>query len=383
MNRHRTVNDGLGMDAKRRIDYIDALRGILMFLGVIFHTAMIFEPDTDWRVTDPQKSIPLGHLAWFIHIFRMQTFFLIAGSFCALLIQKHGENGFLCNRLKRVAVPLVATAILINPLVNLLSANPPPLELAKYFLNREWIIHLWFLNDLLVFCLLCFVGVKLGNMLGLDCVPFVTKMDDFLRQSRLFVTLVLLVALPVVSAMTPHIFWHLLNTKVLLLGIVNTTSLYKYFPYFLFGCALWNSAALNNRFVSIWFWLPALVLASALLWMAPSAVGKEASRYAEYASSLAAWGMASLCLALCRRFCSSPSRVFRNLSDASYSVYLVHLLFIMLIGPLVVATSLSLYAKFGLIATSVTALSLAFHHFLIRRVSVLSFLFNGSTKNLL
>ena len=52
-----------------------------------------------------------------IHMFRMSAFFLMAGFFGRMLVERRGATGFVKDRLKRVAVPL----FLFGPVVLLVS----------------------------------------------------------------------------------------------------------------------------------------------------------------------------------------------------------------------------------------------------------------------
>jgi glucan biosynthesis protein C len=358
---------------------MDAMRGVLMSLGVIYHSALIFQPNLVWRVAESSKDPVLGWLARFIHAFRMPSFFIVAGYFCFLIIHKYGDNGFLRNRLQRLVIPLLATAVLINPWTNYLSANRPAVSFNEYLFSPEyfyggaWMVQLWFLNTLLVFCFLCFVGVKL---MRLAPIPH-ASLDRMMESAPKTFALALALALPIGNAVIARIFWHTVDNDAMLGGIIDPADLSRYLPYFLFGCVIWHSKILTQRFTSAWFWLTALAIASALLWMAPTVEGKDAPRYIEYANYLAAWGLSSLCLAFFRQFFNRPSAVFRYLSDASYTIYLMHMLFVIALGALLATTDLPVYLKFGLLVICTTVASLACHHFLVRRIPIVSLLLNG------
>ena len=60
-----------------------------------------------WIIQDSQPSITLGVLFFSIHVFRMTTFFLIAGFFAHLSFHRRGAWGFIKDRLQRIALPLV------------------------------------------------------------------------------------------------------------------------------------------------------------------------------------------------------------------------------------------------------------------------------------
>ena len=89
----------------QRYHSLDAMRGMLMLLGVYFHLAMNY-------VGDPPNGHPLFGLFMVIcHYFRMHAFFLISGFFGALLLYRRGAKEMLQNRVKRVLYPLLLLSV--------------------------------------------------------------------------------------------------------------------------------------------------------------------------------------------------------------------------------------------------------------------------------
>src|SRR5262245_10746740 len=91
-----------------RLRYIDFCRAVLFSLGVILHSA--------WLLKD--RSPFLTHVHDFIHSFRMESFFLIAGFFSAMTLYRNPPEKFLRMRLLRLFVPLVIWGTLINVFLN-------------------------------------------------------------------------------------------------------------------------------------------------------------------------------------------------------------------------------------------------------------------------
>ncbi len=91
-----------------RIHALDAVRAIALFLGVVLHESMSFIPGIPiWIVQDSQAAAPFSIAFYVPHIFRMALFFLIAGYFGRLALQRRGLLGFLADRGRRIALPLV------------------------------------------------------------------------------------------------------------------------------------------------------------------------------------------------------------------------------------------------------------------------------------
>ena len=143
-----------------RYHSLDALRATMMLLGLVLHTAINYLPaipeDAGWPYQDAATSLVLAWLIAFIHMFRMPTFFVVAGFFAAFVYQRRGPRAFLRHRLARLGVPLLCAwpllyAVLVGsaPYAQAFTAAPPPHpEIAP----GVDLLHLWFLYQLLAFC---------------------------------------------------------------------------------------------------------------------------------------------------------------------------------------------------------------------------------------
>ncbi|MEI9904482.1 MAG: acyltransferase family protein [Asticcacaulis sp.] len=146
--------------ATTRYHDLDAVRALALLLGVALHGVMSFMEPRIWVIADRSTDVGLDVLFYVIHMFRMTTFFVLAGFFARMMMQKKGVAHFVGNRLKRVGLPLVAFwpvaiaaiitfAILANmPAPGSAAASappPPPPTLATFPLT-----HLWFLYVLLL-----------------------------------------------------------------------------------------------------------------------------------------------------------------------------------------------------------------------------------------
>ena len=102
-----------------RLHYMDALRAIAMLLGVVLHGLLSYASDIQhaWFWQDPSESYLLELTFRFIHAFRMELFFIIAGFFSCFMALKYGPRAFIKNRIKRIALPF----IVFFPLVMIIS----------------------------------------------------------------------------------------------------------------------------------------------------------------------------------------------------------------------------------------------------------------------
>ena len=73
----------LRINRQERIHSLDALRAIMMLLGIVLHATEPYSLGTDalWPKDPNARGLSLNYIFGIIHIFRMPVFFLIAASF--------------------------------------------------------------------------------------------------------------------------------------------------------------------------------------------------------------------------------------------------------------------------------------------------------------
>jgi len=105
-------------ESARRHD-LDALRAFAMLLGIVLHGDMSFIPGMGviWGVQDSQSNPLYGVLSASIHGWRMPLFFLVSGSFTAMLWKKRGLRALLVHRFKRIFLPMVLAMLTIIPVM--------------------------------------------------------------------------------------------------------------------------------------------------------------------------------------------------------------------------------------------------------------------------
>ena len=106
-----------GRIATSRYHGLDFVRALMMSLGVVLHTALVFMPE-GWIYMDPDSVAWSPLIVWTIHIFRMSAFFVMAGFFGAMLHARRGTATFLGHRFDRIVVPLVIGWFVLSPLMS-------------------------------------------------------------------------------------------------------------------------------------------------------------------------------------------------------------------------------------------------------------------------
>ncbi|GAB2491752.1 glucans biosynthesis protein MdoC [Pseudoxanthomonas sangjuensis] len=359
---------GAGAGAAR-LHSLDALRSLLMLFGVLLHAADPYAAKVRWLVADPHGSRAFDALVAVIHLFRMPAFFLLSGYFTMLLLRKRPARTFLRERLRRIGVPFVATLLTFNLLQVAWLARDHgggfvAAALAPAWHGGEWVGHLWFLAYLLAYCALAALFVRPLRRFALPekCPPGLA--------------VAALVALGMAGTLLPRVLWHWQPQLAgwVLLGVFDPMEWLGYLPYFAAGLLLQGQAAAMAEFSTFG---AGSLLFGAGAWTALRFDAGHHRLLAALASAALAWTAVRLAFALCRRWLDRPSAGWRYLSDASYTVYLLHHVVVVVAATLLVPSSWSVGAKFALVLCLGMGLPLAAHHYLVLRQPALRYLFNG------
>lgn len=105
------ISTDRNLDSTQRYYGLDGLRGFAMLTGVLLHASLPYFSRTVglesiWPADDDQ-SLNLFLLFDFIHTWRMPTFFLLAGFFAHLILERGTFYSFASDRLRRIALPLL------------------------------------------------------------------------------------------------------------------------------------------------------------------------------------------------------------------------------------------------------------------------------------
>ncbi len=363
----------------RRIHWLDSLRSSLMLLGVVLHAAYPYSQGAAWLVRDPQRNQVFQYLTRSIHLFRMPAFFLIAGFFAAFLLRRSNPTEFLCERLRRIGVPLLSTLLTFNlaqtwllqkrgaPYAWLPSGN----EVQAMWSSGSVVGHLWFLVCLLVFCATLAACAQPIRRLAVSRWPARLATGPGFRAM-----LGLVVACSAMTVAMARLAPTALDHEYI--GLVDPSELLAYAPFFGMGILLEMDEALLLRFSSPGpFTVLAGIAALAATWSGAGSHDLAGKSLHLLASSLLAWMVIRLLFGGFRKIASSASPFFRYLSDASYSIYLMHHLIVVALASWLLTVPWGAWSKFAITLSLAISISLAAHHFLILRYPLLRFLFNG------
>src|SRR4030095_9217998 len=102
------------MEATRRPD-IDSLRVSAVYLLFVFHVGKVFDPAPFYHIRNADLSFPMLVLCGFIGLWHMPLFFGRAGWSAAASLQTRGQSRFVVERVRKLAIPLLAGSVLLGP----------------------------------------------------------------------------------------------------------------------------------------------------------------------------------------------------------------------------------------------------------------------------
>ncbi len=171
-----------------RFHSLDAFRAFALLLGVGLHAAMAyFLPPTHWAIGTTEPAALPALFSYYVHCFRMEAFFLLAGFFARTVIAKRGVPAFVRDRAVRIALVLVLALYQMKVVLTVcwlagdritggLHLPPEAAALPLWQLvlggitSESWprinLTHLWFLYYLVCATAVFLLGHRLVTMLA-------------------------------------------------------------------------------------------------------------------------------------------------------------------------------------------------------------------------
>src|ERR1700744_1060684 len=159
-----------------RLHGLDAVRGFAFLVTVTFHAALSFLPGPQIWVTRDTPDMAIADFFVVSHMSHMLIFFVLAGFFARMTIERRGAGAFARDRLLRIHLPgivfwpfiiagIIATFIggaIVMHGAGGTSAPPPP---TGFSASAFPLTHLWFLYALTLTYVGALVFVGLGKLL--------------------------------------------------------------------------------------------------------------------------------------------------------------------------------------------------------------------------
>ena len=362
------------MAGSGRLHAMDNLRALAMFAGVLFHAGLAYSALAhDFVPTaDRAQSVALDAGLWFVHLFRMPLFFLVAGYFAARLVAMRGVGGMLRNRVRRVGLPFLLflpptylalkhatlqAAITVQHPSPLLAMIRPYALMPDLPAQPPGTAHLWFLYYLMLFCVL----VWSARTLGMGAIAARLRR---LRPGWQLGLLPLLLVPSLAAVTAPHPAPESLLPQFWAIGYFG--------PCFAFGYLLHGHEAAIARLRPVAPWLVAAsVLLYLVFWLGVTrqAAGAAHSWFpwalAVLEAYIGAW-MTLACLILGWHLLDRRHAVLRYLADASYWTYLLHLPILFALQYRLMDLDWPWPAKFAVAVATTLALCMGSYQLLVR-----------------
>ena len=356
----------------KRVYSLDSLRAIMMLLGLVLHSAITYGvyENSAWSLKDSITHISNDYIVSFIHTFRMQIFFIVAGFFGSMLFYERKPLKMIKNRAARIVSPFIVFMFLLWPTTVfafgytrlVLEGNVNALEETISFFSNLFILiprhtfHLWFLYYL---ALITSISILLA--LVLQKLPSITN-----YISRVFNWIInkSLARIIIFSSITAAVYsvigsWSVSTSTSL---VPNFNTLIYYLAFYIIGWILFKSKHLLDTFMKYdWlFTILAVVLFSIYFFMS------HGFSYISHIiiKSIMVWLFIFGITGLFIRYASNHSSIMRYISDASYWVYLIHLPLTAIIPGLISDWIIPATLKF-LLVFIITSMScfLSYHYF--------------------
>ncbi len=379
------------MPDSKRLYYVDWLRVLAMLSLFLFHADRFFDFH-GWHVKNEETNIiSTVHINFFV-IWMMPLFFVLSGAAIYHSLKFRSTLDFVVERCKRILIPFIILGYFVT--------SPPQSYLDRltnsryqgsfleyiphYFQgvdmfggNFPWhAFHLWYLLYLFVFSILLLPLFIFGKN---------NKPGLLARFSELFSSSwsLLLLVIPIVII---NLF-----IDINKLGFMRGTGGWDLYSYMLFLCygylVFSNSKVLKNVYKLSY---PLLVIAalssSILLFIYSGVIPRVRDEVSWFTTGLTIIRVISSLawiggfIGLCEKYLNFKNAWLDYATQAVLPFYILHQLFLLLIGYYVVQWEVTALIKFLIIAGITFIAIMSVYEFLVRRIGVLRFLFGMKNR---
>jgi glucans biosynthesis protein C len=369
-----------------RVFALDALRGIMMLLGIVLHAASSYSLKSEWGtwlLKDPDNNFLFLVLIEYIHAFRMPVFFVAAGFFAALLFYKKGPEALLRNRFQRIVLPFVAGVIIIWPLVFIAASfslaafkgSATPYSDAWQAVESLGFIpfkmaHLWFLYFLAILALANYLLAILFRKETAFTVIFTKWVTLALKNFWIRIASVVAIYFLMLSWM---------GTAGIISSVTwmpNFIVLLLYFIFFSLGWMIYKTESLlylkSNSVAQLALATVLFLVAEFMPWASEAWTHTLKQLLTAVSGTLFIFGFIAFFLT----YFASYSKRLSYLMEASYWVYIIHLPFMFFIPGLMAGSGLPVLLKFFITLTTTSFICMLSYKYFVRGTFIGMFL-NG------
>jgi peptidoglycan/LPS O-acetylase OafA/YrhL len=362
---------------KTRIQFLDNLRTLMIFLVVLLHAGMTYMDGFDafWIVSDPGKINALGLINMYIDIFVMFTIFFISGYLVPLSLHNKTTKGFLISKVKRILLPWLLAVFTLIPaykFIFLYSRGLPQEEWYSYFhLFSRGGDNAWF-----------FANNPAQSWLWFLPVLFLFQMV-YLALSKLnFFNIRLSFKTGIILTMVAGIVYNMVISSLGLTGWFSSwlihfqrERLLVYFLIFLLGSLAFKHRIFNTEVKNKKLYITANVLLTIALGLFTAIalnlffniidpdrnyyfISPFVDKTAYYTSSMVSMLSFLYVLLYAFRFSLNKTNwILENLNRGSYQVYIIHMIVLGLVALLLISSGMPAFVKYILLVVITYALS--------------------------
>jgi hypothetical protein len=344
-----------------------------------------------FQLKDPLNShISNGFIVEFIHSFRIQIFFLVAGFFASLLYYEKSPRQMIKNRISRILFPFLVFETFLGPFFKLtkeysiIKLNFLP-DLLSFPTLKPFIGHFWFLYYLIIITFL-FTGLIIFLSKFLSVGKY---FDKYLRKVLNYPILKLVVfsffTFSIYTIM--NIFGDLMPSYLSNFFMPNTFPsepritllpnpliILYYSSFYAVGWLLFRSKKLLDSFKSFdWIYFLSGTLLFTFLFFNTFILN-----YFQMVilKSVITWLLIFGITGIFIRYFSNFSSRAKYISDSSYWIYLTHIEFCYLIPCFIVTWNIPSTFKFLIVTIITTIICFTTYHYFVRNTFIGNFL-NG------
>ena len=345
-----------------RLYFIDNVRVWIIMLVVAHHAGQAFGPTGGaWFVFNAEQVRMLGSFFYVNASFFMGLLFLISGYFSAFSYDRKGAGRFLKDRLRRIGIPLLFFALVVNLPLSY-SASGTRLTFLQYVIRPhlwEWrflYAHLWFLGQLLVYAF------------GYALIRLIFSRDQSKNTGKAPVPghwgiLIYVIVLGIVSSFVRT--WFPQDRWVVLLVPWEPAHVPQYLSLYVLGIFAFRHdwfRRLPDRTGMIWLWIGIAAAGSVyaisalrLAGLVPSVTVTSTGGEVLFASiwnireAFIAAGLSVGLLTWFRKRFNRQGRLMAAMSADSYFVYVIHLYLVITLQNQVIGFNMPAFIKFALV----------------------------------
>jgi len=357
-----------------RLFFLDNLRAFAIVLVVVLHAAisyMLYAPEW-WYVLDPDRSLLFTMLVLVVDVPIMPALFFVAGYFALPSLERRGLDGFIREKLVRLAIPWVFAVVFLAPLVSYMSyvSRDNPMGYLEFWTTDFWgpmfqqAVY-WFLGVLFAAFLLLAWAYAASTRLRAS-VPRVEQ-----PRGRLFVAFLALTAVGSILVAPAYGLddWQ----PISIVFVVQPARIAFYVGYFILGIYAerrgWFTAMGFRPDLGPWGWgcvLTGIAYLAFRLGGLPTTLGERSVSSLLFAAFCLTAVIAAV--AFFQRWVNGTGTAWRTLSANSFGIYYVHPLVLYPLAYLLVDLEVPALVKMTILVVGTLGASLAVSALVLKRL---------------